>query len=62
MVGEDNAEAYAGSIIEDLLDRIVVNYRVNKDFKLLEDDLLGNDRGLRTPEYVEEDNEKTAKD
>ena len=62
VVGEDNAEAYAGSIIEDLLDRIVVNYRVNKDFKLLEDDLLGNDRGVKTPEYVEEDDEKTSKD
>ena len=37
VVGEDNAEAYARSIIEDLLDWIVVNYRVNKDFKLLEE-------------------------
>ena len=62
VVGEDNAEAYARSIIEDSLDWVVVNYRVNKDFNMPVDDLLGNDSGAKMTEYVEEDDEKTSKD
>ena len=62
MVGEDNAEAYARSIIEDSLDWVVVNYRVNKDFNMPVDDLLGSDSGAKMTEYVEEDDEKTSKD
>ena len=32
MVGEDNAEAYARSIIEDKIDFVVVHHRINEDF------------------------------
>ena len=62
MVGEDNAEAYARSIIEDSLDWVVVHYRVNKDFNTPVDTQLGGDSGARLTEYVEEDDEKTSKD
>ena len=60
VVGEENIKSYVENMIEDLLDSIVINYKANIDFKILEDGFLGNDRELRTPEYVEEDDKKEA--
>ena len=60
VVGEENIKSYVENMIEDLLDSIVINYKANIDFKILEDGFLVNDRELRTPEYVKEDDEKEA--
>ena len=62
MVGEDNAEAYARSIIEDKIDWVVVHHRVNKDFTAPVDTHIRVDGEARMTEYVEEEDEKLLED
>ena len=62
MVGEDNAEAYARSIIEDKIDFVVVHYRINEDFIAPVVGPYGVDTEVRRKEYVEEEDEKTPEE
>ena len=62
VVGEDNAEAYARSIIEDKIDWVVVHHRVNKDFTAPVDTHIRVDGEARMTEYVEEEDEKLLED
>ena len=57
VVGEDNAEAYARSIIEDKIDWVVVHHRVNKDFTVPVDTHVRVDGEVRMKEYVEKEDE-----
>ena len=62
VVGEENVEAYAGSIIEDMLDDVIVYHRINRDFTAPVDSHLGADGEKRMTEYVEEEDEKIPDD
>ena len=62
VVGEENVAAYAGSILEDLIDEVIVNHRINIDFTAPVDSPLGADGEKGTGEYVEEEEKKIPDD
>ena len=62
VVGEENVAAYAGSILEDLIDEIIVNHRINIDFTAPVDSPLGANGEKGTGEYVEEEEKKILDD
>ena len=62
VVGEDNIASYAWSILEDLIDEIIITHRINLDFIAPVDSPLGANGEKGTGEYVEEEEKKILDD